>query len=150
MVWTAGKRQAKGRADWLKHLDGVPHMVGLKTARDCRPFVFGAQCAKLGYHLQFAFYHDGYESITGKRPRMIEIVVENTPPHAVAVYRIGGDVLEQGRDEYTQLLETLEFCESGNVWPGPAPQEQELTLPTWAYAAGDDDVEGLGLIGVDE
>jgi hypothetical protein len=147
LLWETMSRQCKGRVDWLTRIDGKPYIVGLKTARDCRPFVFGAQCAKLGYHLQFAFYHDGYEAIAGNRASLVEIVVESSPPHAVAVYRISDDVLAQGREEYIRLLEVLARCEAENYWPGPVPQEEELTLPTWAYTGGDDDIEDLGLIG---
>lgn len=145
LLWDMQERQCKGRADWLTVINGEPYIVGLKTARDCRPFVFGAQCAKLGYHLQFSFYHDGYDLITGKRPKMIEIVVESSPPHAIAVYRITQDVLDQGRDEYVRLMDVLTECEVTGDWPGPVPQEEDLTLPTWAYDAADDDLSELGL-----
>jgi hypothetical protein len=147
LLWETQGRQCKGRADWLTKIDSKPFIVGLKTARDCRPFVFGSQCAKLGYHLQFAFYSDGYETIAGARASLIEIVVESAPPHAVAVYRITEDVLAQGRDEYLRLLDVLTECEATNDWPGPVPREEDLTLPTWAYDA-QDDIEELGLVGV--
>jgi len=146
MLWDHGGRQCKGRADWLTTLEGKPWIVGVKTARDCRPMIFGSQCAKLGYHLQFAHYNDGYEAITGNKAGMVEIVVESAAPYAVAVYRITDDVLAQGRDEYLQLIETLQRCEASGEWPGPVPHEEDLTLPTWAYYNGDDDIEGLGLI----
>jgi exodeoxyribonuclease VIII len=145
LLWGIAGRQCKGRADWLTTIDGKPYIVGLKTARDCRPFVFGSQCAKLGYHLQFAFYADGYEAITGKRPSLIEIVVESAPPHATAVYRVTEDVLAQGRDEYLRLLDILTECEITGDWPGPVPREEDLTLPTWAYDASADDISELGL-----
>ena len=147
LLWKQWDRQCKGRVDWLTHIDGVPYVVGLKTARDCRPFAFGSQCAKLGYHLQFGFYRDGYEAITAKAPRLVEIVVESAPPHAVAVYRVTDDVLLQGRDEYLRLMDLLAKCEADDEWPGPVPEETELTMPTWAYDAADDDIEELGLIG---
>jgi hypothetical protein len=138
MRWDRNERACKGRADWLVHMDGTPTIVGFKTARDCRHFQFGAQCAKLGYHLQFAFYHDGYHASTGVRPNLIEIVAESEPPHAVAVYRIPRDVIEQGREEYERLLEQLAHCERTKEWPGPQPVEEDLSLPTWAYAPADD------------
>ena len=146
LLWETQGRPCKSRPDWLSRIDGKPYLVGLKTARDCRAFVFGAQCAKLGYHLQFAFYSDAYEAITGERARLIEIVVESSPPHAVAVYRITEDVLAQGREEYLRLLDTLTECEATGDWPGPVPEEEDLTLPSWAYE-GNDDIEELGLIG---
>ena len=145
MEWTTGERACKGRADWLTRIDGAPVLVGLKTARDCRHFAFGAQSARLGYHLQWAFYHDGFEAITGNKPHMVEIVVETDAPHAVATYIIPDDILEQGREEYQALLKLLAECEASGEWPGPVPAEQYLTLPTWAYQRDEDDLADLGL-----
>lgn len=144
MQWTIWGRPCKGRADWLTTVDDRPVVVGLKTARDCREFVFGSQAAKLGYHLQWAYYFDGYEGITGNRPKMVEIVVESEPPYAVAVWVITDDIIQQGRDEYMVLLEQLAECERANSWPGPVVGEQNLSLPSWVYEANDD-ISELGL-----
>jgi exodeoxyribonuclease VIII len=140
-----GGRPAKGRVDWLTTHEGQPTIVGLKTSRDCRHFQFGSQAAKLGYHLQWAWYHDGFEAITGKKPHMVEVVVESDAPHAVATYIISSDIIEQGREEYQRLLQILEHCEATDEWPGPQPNEQYLTLPTWAYPNTDDDLADLEL-----
>jgi len=149
MLWSLGAefpgRKAKGRVDWLTSDNGRPLIVGLKTARDCRHFAFGSQSAKLGYHMQWAYYFDGYEAITGDAPRMIEIVVESAPPHAVAVYAISDDVIAQGRDDYRDLLKLLDQCELTGAWPGPQPSVEFLTLPSWAYPDQDDDISSLGL-----
>lgn len=143
--WPFFGRQCKGRVDWITTIDRVPTLVGVKSSVDCRPFQFGAQAARFGYHLQWAFYHDGYETITGKAPRMVEIVVESKPPHAVVVYVIPNEVILQGRDEYTELFKLLEECERNNDWPGPAVGEQELTLPSWVYGQNTDDLADLDL-----
>lgn len=145
MLWPFFGRQCKGRVDWLTKIDGVPALVGLKTSVDCRLFQFGSQAARMGYHLQWAFYHDGYETITGVAPRMFEIVVESAPPHAVVVYRIPNEIILQGRDEYTELMKMLAECERNNDWPGPAVGEQELTLPSWVYGQQNDDLADLDL-----
>lgn len=132
----------RGRVDWLTQLEGEPYLVGLKTARDCRPFVFGSAAAKLGYHLQWAFYLDGYRAITGKTAHLREIVVESAPPHDVVVYDIPEDILLQGRAEYEALLRHLIDCEKRNEWLGVANGlEQVLSLPTWAFDAQDDIAE---------
>lgn len=144
LQWTVRGRIARGRVDWMTKMDGEPVIVGLKTARDCRPIQFGNQCARLGYHLQWAFYFDGYEFITGRQARMVEIVVESTPPYPVVVYRIPDDVIQQGRDEYLVLLDQLDECERAGSWPGPSIAEEHLTLPSWVYAAHDD-LSELGL-----
>lgn len=144
LQWSLRGRIARGRADWLTKMDGEPVIVGLKTARSCLPIPFGNQCARMGYHLQWAYYYDGYEFITGRQARMVEIVVESAPPYPVVVYRIPDDVIQQGRDEYLVLLDQLEECERSNTWPGPATGELFLTLPSWVYAAHDD-LSELGL-----
>lgn len=143
MQWSLAGRPCKGRVDWLT-LQETDVLVGLKTARDCRPFIFGAAAAKLGYHLQWAWYFDGFVAATGRTPRMIEIVVESAAPYAVAVYVIPDDILAQGREEYEDLLQQLALCESRNEWPGPAETELVLSLPSWVYGT-DEDISELGL-----
>ena len=130
----------KGRVDWLTVIDGCDVVVGLKTTRDLRPREFSAQAARLAYHWQWAFYCDGFRAITGRTPLMVEIVVENAAPHAVAVYRIPEHVLERGRQEYRDALEQLARCEASGVWPGPVVGEVEFDLPGWAYPEDENDI----------
>lgn len=148
MEWDLDGRPCKGRVDWITHIDDKPVIVGLKTARDCRHFVFGAQAAKLGYALQFAWYFQGYKEIKGIVPRMVEIVVESSLPHAVAVYNITDDILAYGWDECQRCLTTLALCELDGDWPGPIVMEEDLTLPSWCYQAEEDDLADLGLEGI--
>ncbi|MGH2375688.1 MAG: PD-(D/E)XK nuclease-like domain-containing protein [bacterium] len=144
MEWEMAGRECRGRVDWIP--SSHPHLlVGLKTARDCRHFAFGAAAAKLGYHLQWAWYHDGYRIITGIAPKMVEIVVETAPPYAVAVYNIPEDIIQQGRDEYRHCLEDLDACEHTGNFPGPQEYEEDLTLPSWAYPQQADDISDLDL-----
>lgn len=134
MQWSMLGHACKGRMDWLAIIDGRPWLVGLKTARDCRSRQFGRQAATLGYHLQWAYYHDGYKTITGnENPGVIEIVVEAEAPHATAVYEVPEEVLQQGFEEYTDLLQRLDECVRNDNWPGPEPGIQTLTLPSWVY-----------------
>lgn len=144
MEWDEDGRPCKGRVDWITHIESEPYLVGLKTTRDCRHFAFGAQAAKLEYGMQWSFYYDGFIAITGKTPKVIEIVVESTAPYAVATYRIENDILLQGRDNYRELLKVLRECEESDEWPGPVVGEQILTMPTYYYKI-DDDIADLGL-----
>lgn len=144
MTWDMHGRTCKGRVDWLTHVDGTPVLVGLKTARNASLFPFSSAAAKLGYHLQWAWYFDGYCAIKGVEPRVVEIVVESDAPHAVVVYDIPPDVILQGREEYESLLHTLAECEARNEWPGYASGEQVLSLPSWVYGS-DDDITDIDL-----
>lgn len=143
MRWDLQGRPCKGRIDWLTRLE-ADVIVGLKTARSCEPFKFGAAAASLGYALQWAFYFDGFVAATGRKPRLVEIVVESAAPHAVVVYSIPEDVIEYGRDEYQTLLHRLSECEARDEWPGPAETELVLSLPSWVYG-NDEDLSDLGL-----
>lgn len=153
MQWMLGDRECKGRVDWLTwQIDSDGNrlnsehvvIVGLKTARDCRAYQFGAAAARLSYHLQWAWYFDGYRALAGHTPKMVEIVVESAPPHAIAVYHIPDDVIEQGREEYQKCLDRLTDCERTGHFPGPQEEEEPLSLPTWAYPSEEDLIE-LGL-----
>jgi PDDEXK-like domain of unknown function (DUF3799) len=148
MWWcdSATERLCKGRADWITTVDGVPVIVGLKSARDCRGIPFGNAAYELGYALQWAFYQDGYRAITGQTARVVEIVVESAAPHDVVVYGIPDEVLDVGREQYARLLALLGEHEAANTWPGVADEEQTLSFPTRAYrTSGDDDLSELGL-----
>ena len=145
MRWMMRGRICRGRPDYLSIVDGKPHLVGLKTAADCRPWQFSGAGERYGYHLQWAWYHDGYDLIRHVKPRVKEIVVESAPPYSVVVYDIPDDVIDQGRDEYERLLDLLSDCERANDWPGPA-MGSELTYsrPAWTQVTNDD-LSDIGL-----
>lgn len=129
--WDIAGRACKGRADWIDQ--GRDLVVGIKTGVDIAPRAFGAAVMRYGYDLQWAWYADGYETITGRKPTMVEIVVESREPHDVIVYRVPAAVLDRGRSEYQRLLQIVTECERTGVWPGQAAGEVEVELPAWAY-----------------
>lgn len=148
MQWVDAEtgRKCRGRLDLLTIIDGVHFITDLKTTRSARPFAFGGQAAKLGYHLQLAYYYDGYLAITGIAPTVKIIAVESSAPFEPAVFSIPEDVILQGREEYRRLMTLLAECEASNNWPPALETESDLSLPTWAYDSEDTDVSGLGLI----
>ncbi len=149
MIWDDVEtgRRCKGRVDWITNVDGVDAIVGLKTARDLDPRAFSSQAAKLLYHLQFAFYYDGYSTITGREPRVVEIAVESAPPHDVVAYVIPAEVLDVGREEYRKLLDELAKCERSNRWPGRAENEVLFELPAYMTRDEEEDLDDLALEG---
>lgn len=152
MRWMMHGRLCRGRADWLGMVDKKPHLVGLKTAADARLWQFSGAAARYGYHLQWAWYHDGYEYIRRVKPAMKEIVVESRPPYAVVVYDIPDEVIEEGRYEYERLLELLSDCERAKEWPGPGMGgEVTFSLPAYAMrsSTAGDDITGLELEGLE-
>ena len=119
--------------------------VDLKTCRDASPTGFGLAAARMRYHVQAAFYSDGYEAATGVRLPYVLIAVETEPPHVVAVYRVLDEQIDVGREVYRDCLSRLAFCTRENTWDGYATGEQSLVLPQWAVPHDDEDVTELGL-----
>jgi hypothetical protein len=144
MQWEADGIRCRTRVDWFARTDEWPHLVELKTADDCRVLRFGNQAARFGYHMQLGWHFDAYRTIKGVEPRMKVIAVESEPPHAVAVYDVPSDVIDQGRDDYQQLMLRLVECQSTGHFPGPQEVEEALTLPSWVYPHADD-ISELGL-----
>jgi len=138
-------RRCKGRIDWVTNVEGIDAIVGIKTTRDGDLRKFQNQAASLLYHLQWAFYYDGYATATGREPRVVEIVVEAAAPHDVVVYIVPADVLELGRETYRELLVKLTECERANAWPGRADREQLFQLPAYMTREEDNDVSDLDL-----
>lgn len=142
MYWTDAETRAscKGRIDaWNQY--GI---IGLKTTRKIALHAFSREAANFCYHLQWAFYHDGWLAEHGDDLPMYEIVVESTPPHDVVVYQIPEDVLDAGREAYREaLVRVLEGRQTG-VWRGVANGvELVFQLPKWAQPSDDDDLTGL-------
>lgn len=148
LEWIYEATACKGRVDWLTRDEGFPVLVGLKTARDCGHRMFAVQAARLLYFCQWSFYRDGYHAITGRGAKVVEIVVENTPPHDVAVYVVPSDVIEEGRNVYRDLIAKLLECEASGRWPGAQPEETRIALPKWVFA-GDEDEEPGGIEGLE-
>ena len=138
-------RAFRGRVDWVTVVDGRIVLVDLKTTRDTSPRKFGADAYKLGYHVQFALYVDGWSYLTSEIPRFVAIAVESKAPYEPAVFDVTEDVLVQGHEEYMRLQATLRECETTNSWPPAAQEEQELTLPAWSLNNEDEDLSDIGL-----
>lgn len=133
-VWTDATTElaCKGRFDRLTTLNGVPHIVELKTARSAAYSDFARDAARYGYHFQAAWYVDGHRHATGTDARHVFVVVENEPPHGVAVYVLNDAEMQSGRAQYRRALDQYAECVKSNQWPGYPASAQVLTLPHWA------------------
>lgn len=146
MIWSDNStgQLCRGRIDWLVEDETQPVLVGLKTGRTSEPGQFGRDAFRLGYHLQWAFYLEGYTTLTGKRPRVVEIVVESAPPHEVAVFELNEEILVLGYDAFQDLLWKFVACEAADEWPPACRDEVVLEFPRWATSE-DEDLSTIGL-----
>jgi hypothetical protein len=115
----------------------LPHvtLTDLKTAMCADWREFSRSAANLAYHMQAAMYVDGFEACTGESLPYTFIVVENSAPHAVAVYRLDETAIRAGRQRYKSALALYKTCVQTGVWSGYATELQTLDLPRWALGS---------------
>jgi hypothetical protein len=86
---------------------------------------------KYRWHMQAAFYLDGYRAITGEdAPGFVMVAQEKSAPFCVAVRPWDAHAIEWGRAQIRRALRTLAGCLESGDWPGP-PMET-LHLPHYA------------------
>ena len=123
----------KCRPDWISEAgDGVV-IIDLKTCQDASKTGFPRTIANFGYHLQAAWYSDGFERATGRMVLgFVFACVEATAPHAAAAYMLDDVGLEKARAENRRLAQLYADCKALGVWPGYDQAIQVLSLPGWA------------------
>ena len=123
--------KCKGRADYL-----TDRVVDLKTAREVDPWSFNGAIGKYLYFGQLAFYHDGWKKCMcnpdSRTEPPIIIAVQSVPPYDVAVYELGTEAMDAGRNLYRGLLDRLKECMDTDNWPGCASEVVGVELPPWA------------------
>ena len=108
-------------------------IVDLKTTRDASPEEFARSIAQYRYHVQSAFYSDGYRAAFGEAPRgFVFIAVETEAPYLVAVYVASEAMTQRGRIDYQTDLDTFRWCRDHDDWPGYSGHPLTIDLPKWA------------------
>lgn len=108
-------------------------IVDLKTTKDASPEGFARSIASYRYHVQAAFYSDGYKAEFGEPPRgFVFIAVETEPPFLVAVYVASETMTLRGRADYMADLEIFRRCRDAVEWPGYSDAPLTIDLPKWA------------------
>ena len=131
-MWTdaATGLECKCRPDWLT--DDGRIIVDLKTTEDASPGGFRKSISAWRYHVQSAWYLDGLENATGRRPeQFIFICVEKKPPHCVAVYAASTQMIEVGALTAETDLARIAMCIESNDWPSYSNQIETIDLPPW-------------------
>ncbi|QIG65628.1 hypothetical protein [Salmonella phage PT1] len=117
------------RPDWWRD-DNV--IVDLKTTEDASPEGFAKSMANYRYDVQAAYYLDGVQQATGKRPKaFVFIAVEKKAPYGVGVYVLDSESLQLGRAQYQHDLRVYAECVRTGVWPGYGDKIQTISLPGW-------------------
>jgi hypothetical protein len=107
----------------LKSLGGTP-----------TPDAFRREVVSHWYYGQDAIYSDGYEAVTGRRPRFPFVVVNKGAPNEVAVYELGAAEVTLGRREYKAALVELAWRLERDEWLAPwSAKPQVITFDSWTF-----------------
>ncbi|QCT89624.1 exodeoxyribonuclease VIII [Escherichia sp. E4742] len=89
------------------------------------------------YHVQDAFYSDGYEVQFGVQPTFVFLVASTTIEcgrYPVEIFMMGEEAKLAGQLEYHRNLRTLADCLNTDEWPAI----KTLSLPRWAKEYAND------------
>jgi hypothetical protein len=128
----------KGAIDLLPdvsrcHAAMAEYAFDLKTSADASPEGFAMQCWRLGYAIQAAFYGDLLELCGRKITTFGFIVVENEPPHQVAIHYLPMNSVEiiEARKKYDGWMKTYLSCVEKNEWPGYGSEWTRIEFKPW-------------------
>ena len=110
-----------------------PAFIDLKTSRDAGANSFSRDLWRFGYHLSAAHYIAGGEALAPAGRRWCWIVVENEPPHAVAVYDFDDTGLEHAEKIRSHRMRVIRNCKASGIWPGYPDAVQSINVPHWAF-----------------
>ena len=121
-------------------LDMLPAGVflgDLKTTADASPSGWQRHAWNMGYHLQAAFYLDGWAAVGDRNFDGFKFIAYERGVGLVQVHRCTTDLIQAGREAYLDALETYMRCVRSGVWPGYSEEAVEWDLPKWERRAND-------------
>jgi exodeoxyribonuclease VIII len=126
--------ECKCRPDWnvpVEHRKAI--ILDIKTAIDASPEGFARAVWNWQYHLQAAWYSDGYALAAEVEVlSFVFVVVESEYPHAAAAYVLDEETMAIARAENRRLFDIYAKCKRTNEWPGYPAGVGVLSLPAWA------------------
>ncbi|MFC0712245.1 PD-(D/E)XK nuclease-like domain-containing protein, partial [Azorhizophilus paspali] len=113
-----------------KAIPALGWLMDLKTTADMSRFI--RYFHEYRYHVQDAFYSDGYAAEFGEQPAGFVFLVVSTSidcgKYPVRLFTMDSEAKEAGRQTYIKDLATYADCLRSNEWPAI----ETLSLPYWA------------------
>jgi exodeoxyribonuclease VIII len=106
-------------------------MVDIKTTADAR--LFDRRVGEFGYHVQEAFYTDGWRAVGQDIDAFLFLVIEPEPPFAHRLVELVPEAVEEGRAIARKALDRWAECEAAGKWPAYSPDVAEVDLRKWDY-----------------
>ena len=123
-------RLCRARTDFLNTAHGV--LIDLKTSNDAGYSDFSRQIANYRYHVQDAFYTDGFRQCGIDVNTFIFVVIEKAPPYGIGIYELSAEDRQWGREMYQRDLRVFDRCMKEQQWPGYPQEIRMIDLPRYA------------------
>lgn len=128
--------ECKGRADY--YVDKLDAAFDIKTTEDARAEFFARSMALYRYHVQHAFYADGFRSIGQPLQNFVFIAAEKRPPYAVALYTLSDKHVAIGERAMRRNLRSIRDAIEADSYKGYSEGIETIELPGW-YAAREEE-----------
>lgn len=127
--WTdaATGEKCKCRPDCLTEYDGSKYIVDYKSTDSCADGDFERSCRRYGYKFQAGMYTEGVFQNTFEQHGFAFVAQEKKPPFAVRVYFCTPEFVEQGYDQFRELIGIYHSCKGTGNWYG---YEGAMDTPT--------------------
>ena len=110
--------KCKCRPDCLTEYDGVKLITDYKTTDSCADGAFERSCRKYGYKLQAGMYTEGLFQNTFEQYGFAFVAQEKSAPYAVRVYICTPEYVNQGYDQFRELIGIYHECKLSDNWYG--------------------------------
>lgn len=126
--------ECRCRPDWVHHVNSGNILLDLKTYSDASGNEFRRQAARKRYHVQDAFYTDGFAAASSAPVLgFVFVAVETEWPYAANAVMLDDASKEVGRRAYQRSLAVYAECHRNGVWPGYGNAIELISLPNWAH-----------------
>lgn len=108
----------KCRPDCMTEYNGMKYVTDYKTTDSCADGAFERSCRKYGYKLQAGMYTEGLFQNTFEQYGFAFVAQEKTAPYAVRVYICTPEYINQGYDQFRELIGIYHECKLTGNWYG--------------------------------
>lgn len=130
LVWEEHGVLCRARLDWLR--DDRLAIDDYKTAASASPEKWSRKSVfDHGHDIQAVLYQRAVRAVFGVDPQFRFVVVEKTPPYALAVYQLAPDTVELANRKIDWALNEWRRCLAADEWPAYPRRVCWVTLEPW-------------------
>lgn len=120
--------KCKARLDWMPV---AGYLLDVKSVECAHEEDFGRKAYDYDWHVQAAWYLDGWKVLTGDDRIFVFAAIEKTAPFAPAFFHATEEDVSRGRRKYRPILRKLAAALQSGDWTGYETGIRPLKAPSW-------------------